>query len=52
MEMNARAVLFDYFYVFPKFLLKRVNFSGVQLASHIRGTLNRPATGIKDGAWK
>ena len=49
MEMNARAVLYDYFYVFPKFLLKRVNFSGVQLASHIRGTLNQ--TGDRDQGW-
>ncbi len=49
MEMNARAVLYDYFYVFPKFLLKRVNFSGVQLASNIRGTLNQ--TGDRDQGW-
>src|SRR2546422_11568389 len=46
MEMNARAVLFDYFYVFPKLLLKRVNFSGIQLATNIRGTLNQ--TGDRD----
>jgi len=49
MEMNARAVLFDYFYVFPKALLKRLNFTGVQLASHIRGTLNQ--TGDPDRGW-
>ena len=47
MEMNARAVLYDYFYVFPKFLLKRVNFSGVQLASNIRGTLNHQHCSLK-----
>jgi hypothetical protein len=29
MEMNARAVLYDYFYAFPRLLLKRVDFSGV-----------------------
>lgn len=49
MEMNARATLYDYFYVFPKFLLKRVNFSGVQLATNIRGTLNQ--TGDRDQGW-
>ena len=49
MEMNARAVLYDYFYAFPRMLLKRVNFSGVHIASHIRGTLN--ATGDRDEGW-
>ena len=49
MEMNARAVLYDYFYAFPKLLLKRVDFSGVHLASHIRGTLN--VTGDRDEGW-
>ena len=49
MEMNARAVLYDYFYAFPRMLLKRVNFSGVQIASNIRGTLN--VTGDQDEGW-
>lgn len=49
MEMNARATLYDYFNVFPKYLLKRVNFSGVQLATNIRGTLNQ--TGDRDQGW-
>ena len=49
MEMNARAVLYDYFYAFPRLLLKRVNFAAVQIASHIRGTLN--ITGDKDEGW-
>jgi hypothetical protein len=49
MEMNARATLFDYFYAFPKLLLKRLNFSGVQLATKIRGTLNQ--TGDHDQGW-
>jgi hypothetical protein len=49
MEMNARAVLYDYFYAFPRMLLKRVNFSGVQLATHLRGTLN--ASGDQDEGW-
>jgi hypothetical protein len=49
MEMNARAILYDYFYAFPRMLLKRVNFSGVQLATHVRGTLN--VSGDKDEGW-
>jgi hypothetical protein len=49
MEMNARATLYDYLYVFPKMLLKRINFSGVQLATNIRGTLNQ--TGDRDQGW-
>jgi hypothetical protein len=49
MEMNARAVVYDYFYAFPRMLLKRVNFTGVQIATHLRGTLN--VTGDKDEGW-
>ncbi len=49
MEMNALATLYDYFYVFPKFLIARLNFDGVQLATSIRGTLN--VTGDKDEGW-
>lgn len=49
MEMNARAVLYDYFRVFPTLLLKRLDFTGVQLATNIRGTLNM--RGDKDDGW-
>ncbi|MBI1789779.1 MAG: carbohydrate-binding family 9-like protein [Acidobacteria bacterium] len=49
LEMNARAVLYDYFYVFPKLLLKRIDFTGVHLAVHRRGTLNQ--TGDVDEGW-
>lgn len=49
LEMNARATLYDYFYAFPKLLLKRINFSGVQLATYIRGTLN--SRNDKDDGW-
>lgn len=49
LEMNARAVLYDYFYVFPKLLLKRIDLSGVRLATNIQGTLN--ASGDKDQGW-
>ncbi|MEO7143842.1 MAG: carbohydrate-binding family 9-like protein [Bryobacteraceae bacterium] len=49
MEMNARAVLYDYLNIFPRILLQRINFDGVQLATHLRGTLN--VTGDRDQAW-
>ena len=49
MEMNARGTLYDYFYVFPKLLLKRINFSGVQLSTHLTGTLNQSQD--KDTGW-
>lgn len=49
MEMNARGTLYDYFYAFPKLLLKRVDFAGVLLATHVDGTLNQ--TGDKDRGW-
>ncbi len=49
MEMNARATLYDYFNIFPRMLLARVNFTGVQIATNIRGTLNQ--TGDKDEGW-
>ena len=49
MEMNARATLYDYFYAWPQLLIARVNFEGVKLATHIRGTLNQ--TGDKDDGW-
>ena len=49
LEMNARATLYDYFYAHPQLLLKRVDFSGVLLATHVDGTLNQ--TGDKDRGW-
>ncbi len=49
MEMNARAVLYDYLYIFPTLLLKRLDFAGVQLSTHLRGTLN--VRGDKDEGW-
>jgi Carbohydrate family 9 binding domain-like len=41
LEMNARGVLFDYFYPFPKELDKKANLEGVQLKTTLRGTLNK-----------
>ncbi len=49
LEMNAKGVLYDYFYAFPRLLLKRIDFAGVQLATHLSGTLNQ--TQDKDGGW-
>ena len=49
LEMNARAVLYDYVYFGSRYLLKRLNLEGVQLATHINGTLN--ARGDKDQGW-
>lgn len=48
-EMNARAVMYDYIIFQAKYLMKRLNLEGIQLATHINGTLN--ATGDKDQGW-
>lgn len=49
LEMNARATLYDYFFAWPQLLIGRVNFDGVLLATHIKGTLNQ--TGDLDEGW-
>ena len=49
LEMNARAVLYDYVMVDAKYAFKRFNMQGVQLASSIRGTLNM--RGDEDKGW-
>jgi hypothetical protein len=49
LEMNARAVLYDYLFIHPQVLLKAFDLKGVQLASHIDGTLN--VTSDIDGGW-
>ncbi len=49
MEINARATVYDYLNVFPRMLIKRVDFDGLQIASYIRGTLNM--RGDKDQGW-
>ena len=38
LEMNARGTLYDYFYIFPQLLMKRLDLVGVQLATNIRGS--------------
>ncbi|MCI0393217.1 MAG: carbohydrate-binding family 9-like protein [Acidobacteria bacterium] len=41
LEMNARGVLYDYFYPFPEQHDKNLSLDGVQLKTSLRGTLNR-----------
>jgi hypothetical protein len=38
LEMNARGVLYDYFYLFPEFLLKRMDFTDVRVKTARTGT--------------
>lgn len=49
LEMNVRAVLYDYLRADPQYLFKKLNLQGVQLATNIDGTLNM--TGDKDRGW-
>jgi hypothetical protein len=50
LEMNARAVLYDYLmYDAPRYIFKRFNMQGVKVASFLRGTLN--ASGDEDKGW-
>jgi hypothetical protein len=49
MEMNVRAVLYDYMFIFPDVFIARFDMTGVQLATSIRGTLN--VRGDKDEDW-
>lgn len=41
LEMNARGILYDYYYPFPNPLDKSLTLDGVRLMTEIRGTLNR-----------
>jgi len=49
LEMNVRAVLYDYVMVQPGRLFKQFDLRGVKLATHINGTLNM--RGDKDSGW-
>jgi hypothetical protein len=49
LEMNARAVLYDYVYVFPQVLLKAFDLKGTQLVAKLNGTLN--ITSDRDKGW-
>jgi len=48
-EMNARAVMYDYIYFMGRHLLKRLNLEGLQLSTHLNGTMN--ARGDTDKGW-
>ena len=49
LEMNARGVLFDYYYSFPEKNDKTFNLDGVLLKTTLRGTLNQGDD--RDQAW-
>ena len=49
LEMNARAVLYDYLCWNGKLFFKRFQMQGVKLATYLRGTLN--ARGDRDQGW-
>lgn len=49
LEMNARAVLYDYLYAFPQRLIKKYDLPGVRLAVSRQGTLNKASD--KDQGW-
>jgi len=49
LEMNARGVLYDYFFPFPGKLEPGLNLDGVSLKTHLRGTLNQSED--KDQGW-
>jgi cellulose/xylan binding protein with CBM9 domain len=49
LEMNARAVLYDYLMYDSRFAMKRFNMQGIKLAVLLRGTLN--VRGDKDEGW-
>ncbi len=49
MEMNARAVMYDYLMVNGTGLFKQLDFKNFKLATFLRGTLN--ARGDKDEGW-
>lgn len=49
LEMNARAVLYDYLYPFPQRLIKTYDLAGVRVAVSSKGTLNNSAD--QDQGW-
>ncbi len=49
LEMNARGVLYDYFYPFPGKNEREFNLDGVLLKTNLRGTLNQ--SDDKDQGW-
>ena len=49
LEMNCRAVLYDYFCVEKRTILRNFDLRGVKLATDMRGTLNNSSD--KDNGW-
>lgn len=49
LEINARAIVYDYLYIYPKLLLKRIDFDGLRIASYLHGTVN--VRGDTDQGW-
>jgi hypothetical protein len=49
LEMNARGVLYDYFYPFPSKLGRELDLDGVRLKTTLRGTLNQSSD--RDQGW-
>ncbi|MGH9837451.1 MAG: carbohydrate-binding family 9-like protein [Blastocatellia bacterium] len=49
LEMNARGVLYDYFYPFPNQPDKNLNLEGIRLKTRLRGTLNQRSD--QDDGW-
>src|SRR5438094_670652 len=49
LEMNARAVLYDYLMYDSRYAFKRFNMQGVKVATFLRGTLN--VRGDEDHGW-
>lgn len=49
LEMNARAILYDYLNIHPQVLVKAFDLKGAQLAVHLDGTLN--VTSDRDKGW-
>ncbi len=49
LEMNARGVLYDYFYPYPGKNERDFNLAGVLLKTHLRGTLNQSSD--QDQGW-
>jgi len=49
LEMSARGVLMDYVMYDSRYIVRRFDMDGIQIATHLRGTLN--ARGDSDSGW-
>ncbi|MBM3776431.1 MAG: hypothetical protein FJW37_14905 [Acidobacteria bacterium] len=48
-EINAKGTFLDYFYAYPTTFIRHLDFVGIQVATHVRGTMNQ--TGDLDDGW-